>query len=304
MKLATTTEDFNRFAPDYESRIRLLHEAGFRHIDLSMYVLKGNDELMLDDNWRENARRIKSFASSLGMDFVQAHSPGGNPLMQDDRFDTLLSSTIRSIEICGILGIPHTVVHAGHAKGISKEEYFERNLAFYRLLFPVMEATGVSVLVENSTKANMGDQYYVNSGADLAEFLRYAGHPLLHACWDTGHANCEGTQYDEIMALGDELRGVHINDNRGGGDEHLLPWMGTMNLDDIMHGLIDSGYKGSFTFESCSALRPAKYWQGNRRAYKADTRLAEPTLGMQKHLEALMYEMGTHILTSYGIEAE
>ena len=106
------------------------------------------------------------------------------------------------------------------------------------------------------------------------------------------------------MALGDELRGVHINDNRGGGDEHILPWMGTMNLDDIMHGLIDSGYKGSFTFEACSALRPARYWQGNRRTYKADTRLAEPTLGMQKHLEALMYEMGTHILTSYGIEAE
>jgi sugar phosphate isomerase/epimerase len=201
-----------------------------------------------------------------------------------------------SIEICGILGIPHTVVHAGHAKGISKEEYFERNLAFYRQLFPVMEATGVSVLVENSTKANMGDQYYVNSGADLAEFLRYAGHPLLHACWDTGHANCEGSQYDEIMALGDELRGVHINDNRGGGDEHIAPFLGTLNHDEVISALIDVGFKGCFTLECMSSLRPYNCWQGVRVRFEKSALLREPQLFMQRHIEKMMYETSEWML--------
>ena len=41
----------------------------------------------------------------------------------------------------------------------------------------------------------------------MVEFLNYVGHPLLHACWDTGHANCEGSQYDDIVTLGKVIGG-------------------------------------------------------------------------------------------------
>ncbi len=79
----------------------------------------------------------------------------------------------------------------------------------------------------------------------------------------------------------DELYAIHFNDNRGTADEHLLACMGAMSPDEILHALTDSGYRGAFTFEADSALRPATYRLGDRRRCPGDKRLASPTLEMQ-----------------------
>ncbi len=299
MKIATTTGDFARFCKTDEEKIRELYRAGFKYIDLSMYDFTP-DCAYMQENWREAVQKIKDLAKELGMEFVQAHSQGGNPLNpQEEEF--ILAATIRSIEICEMLGIKNTVVHNGMAEGLSKEEWFVKNKAFYEKLFPAMERCGVNVLCENSTKANMRDMYFINSGKDMREFIEYVNHPQIHGCWDTGHANCEGPQYDDIMAVGEHLYAIHYNDNRGTMDEHVAPFLGTLNHDEVMHALIDVGFKGYFTLECDSSLRGYKYWLGWRRQYDADTRLAEPQLFMQRHIEKMMYETAEYILDSYGL---
>lgn len=300
MKLATTTGDFNRYVKSYQERIDCVCEAGFKYIDLSMYEVAENDELLISDNWSENAKVILDNTQKRGAEFVQAHGPGGNPLTEDSAvFDELVRATIRSIDVCGVLGIPNIVVHGGFLGGISKEEYFERNKKFFEMLFPAMERNNVNVLCENSTHKNLADIYFTNSGADIKEFVDYVDHPLFHACWDTGHGNCEGNQYDDILAIGSDLYAVHINDNSGRGDEHVLPYFGTVNMDEIMNALIDINYKGIFTFECDAPLRPAKCWQGDRRFFERDKRLSEPQLFMQKQVEKLLYDMGEYILKAY-----
>ena len=163
-----------------------------------------------------------------------------------------------------------------------------------------MEWCGVNVLCENSTKANVRDQYFLCSGKDMREFIDFVAYPQIHACWDTGHANCEGVQYDEIMALGDELYAIHYNDNRGAMDEHIAPFLGSLNHDEVMHALIDVGYKGYFTLECNSSLRKYNSWFG-RRKFESDKRLAEPQLFMQRHIEKMMDETAKWILSSYGM---
>ena len=202
-----------------------------------------------------------------------------------------------------MLGIPHTVYHAGWKLGLSKEEYFEQNMRFVRRLIPTMEKTGVMLLIENSTRANMGERYYFYTGQDMVDFIEYADHPLLGACWDTGHANIEGHQYNDIVALGHHLRALHFNDNRGHGDEHIMPYLGTMSVDEVMCGLRDIGYRGDFTFECDSSLRPANCWQGNRRRWK-DEIIAEPTAAMYEIMERALYVCGEQILTAYGYSVE
>lgn len=301
MRIATTTGDFNFYCKTDEERIRELHRAGFRYIDLNMYEFTP-DCVYMQENWREETEKIKSVADRLGMKFVQAHSQGGNPLSEDkEHVEFLLAATIRSIEICEILGIKNTVVHNGYMPGISKEEWFVKNKAFYEKLFPAMERCGVNVLCENSTKANMGDMYFINSGKDMYEFIKYVDHPQIHACWDTGHANCEGNQYEEILALGEELYAIHYNDNRGSQDEHIAPFLGTLNHDEVIHALIDVGFKGDFTLECDSTLRNAHYWLGARKTFDRDQRLAEPQLFMQRKIEAMMYETAEYILKAYNI---
>jgi hypothetical protein len=83
-----------------------------------------------------------------------------------------------------------------------------------------------------------------------------------------------------------------------------MPYFGTLNMDDVMNGLIDSGYQGYFTFEVVAALRKSGSRHGKRHTFERDTRLLEPTMEMQMDLERLMYTIGKHCLTSYGMFEE
>lgn len=298
MKLATTTGDFDRWAYTYEEAVEMVGEAGFRYVDLCMgkVLCEREDGLTYAAKLREHTER-------LGMRFVQAHSPTGNPLYPPDR-EKLLRRTKRSIELCKVLGIPQTVIHVGWKKDIGEEEFFESNLAFIKELFSVMEETGVNVLVENSTRKNLGDYYYFFTGRQMADFLHYANHPLLHAVWDTGHGNTEGGQYEQLTALGKELYGLHIHDNSERGDEHTLPYFGSLNLDDVMNGIIDAGYNGYFTFEVLNGLLGSENRHCPRHAFERDKRLLEPTLAMRKDVERLLYTIGKHCLSSYGVFEE
>ena len=47
---------------------------------------------------------------------------------------------------------------------------------------------------------------------------------------------------------------LHIQDNFGNDDHHIMPYFGSMNIDSVMHGLNDIGYKGYFTFEADAKL--------------------------------------------------
>lgn len=299
MKLATTTGDFGWYVKTYKDCVRFIHEAGFRYIDLGI----GRNPVWYEDGWEEYAKELREYAEKLGVKFIQAHSPDGNPLDLEKR-EKLIWRTNRSIEVCEIMGIPQTVVHSGYEKGIGEEEFFERNLDFYKQLYPMMEKTGVNVLIENTSSKNLGEYYFFFTGKQMVDFLNYANHPLLHAVWDTGHANTEGTQYEHLVTLGKELYGVHIHDNNGQGDEHSMPYFGTMNMDDLMNGLIDAEYKGYFTFEVIAALRKSNSRHGKRHVFEKDTRLLEPSLEMQIDLERLLYTMGKYCLTAYNVFEE
>lgn len=304
MKIATTTSDFGHYCATNADRIRELHRAGFRYIDLSMYSLPPTSPLM-NDNWKDEVALLKNTADELGMQFVQAHAPGTNflsPKVTDHDF--LKKSIIRSIEVCGALHIPHNVLHFGWAKGLSKEESFECNRAYCRQFLPVAQEYGVNILAENSCAVNMQDMYYPNSAQDILDFLSFVDHPMLHVCWDTGHANCEGPQYDEIVKLGKELYAIHYNDNYGLSDAHTMPYCGTLNNDEIINALIAADFKGSFTLECGSLLRRANHWPHKRRTFEADTRLLSPPLHLQRMAEALMYETAKHILSAYDLFEE
>ncbi|MBQ9393373.1 MAG: sugar phosphate isomerase/epimerase [Oscillospiraceae bacterium] len=298
MKLATTTGDFAQYAATWEECVQWIHDAGFRYIDFGG---AGDRAFVRDDGWQDRAKRLNDYAQNLGMQFVQMHSPDGINPLDPVRQDELVAMTNRSIEVCAVMGISQTVVHPGTWPGMTKEEFFKENRAFFSRLFPSMEKTGVNVLVENTTRKNVPpDTYDLFTGEDMAEFLRYVNHPLLHAVWDTGHGNVDGPQYENIVALGKELYGLHIHDNNGWADEHSIPYFGTLSLDGLMHGLLDVGYQGYFTFEAIRALE-YKNGQAPRYKFEGDRRLRHPTAELQMAAEKLLYAIGKHCLTAYDV---
>lgn len=275
--------------------MQYIRKAGFRYLDYSFELdYRGRTGVFLA-GWETYLEQLKRKADELGVTFVQAHSPMGRPIAQDNQ--ALIEDTNRCIESCGKLGIPNIVVHSGYLKGISKGECFEKNKAFYQELLKVAEQYGVNILVENFNKMHVENLYWIDNAADLKEMVDYVDHPLFHACWDTGHGNMQETSQDEALRiLGEHVYALHVQDNLGDDDSHMAPFCGTMNLDSLMHGLADIGFKGYFTFEAGYMLRPLK----GRRLFEKDQRLGQAPLELRIQAERLLYEMGKYILDAYG----
>lgn len=87
----------------------------------------------------ETVNNIKAYATEHGIQFLQAHGPSDNPLSSQEAYDVAVRRMIRSIEVCGQLGIPNIVIHPGFRADATKEEWFEANRKFFRELIPAME---------------------------------------------------------------------------------------------------------------------------------------------------------------------
>ncbi len=307
MKLVTTTADLTRYFDDRSVAAPLAAMAGtgFRHIDLSFYavIYAGSPWIRPGDGWKREIGDCLEAARKYGFDFCQAHSPDGEHYREGEARDALILATKRSIEACAMLGIPHTVIHGAEC-GPSEAEFRRRNIAFYRLFEEDAEKHGVDMLTENSAEA-WNPEYFLRTGREMREFVGEAGIPRLHLNWDIGHGNVQGCdQYTDILAMGSELRALHVQDNDGKADAHLMPRAGTTNFDDVIRGLIDAGYRGDFTFEGSNTLRPADSWPWYRRGVKPGDRLAMPPLDLQVRQIALMRGVGEWMLERYGIPAE
>ena len=66
MKLATTTCDFDRYTEGYLPKIKEVSAAGFRYIDLSLYTVEPDDELMLSTDWETHLDAIAAYARFSG----------------------------------------------------------------------------------------------------------------------------------------------------------------------------------------------------------------------------------------------
>ena len=293
MKLATTTGDYYGYTSSQAEALERIRRAGFRYADYSFcqdYRLQNG---VYSNNFASYVDSISKQADKLGIKLIQAHAPMGQPLADDGSF---LDATFRCIDACGIWNIRNLVVHAGYAPGLSAEQTFERNKEFFMPLLLRAEKYGVNILVENFNKMCVDNLYWMDNAPDLLRMVECVDHPLFHVVWDVGHANMQKMPQDEALRLlGDHVLALHIQDNMGDCDSHLTPFLGTLNLDSVMHGLFDIGYKGYFTFEVGDVFTPSKM----RRSYEKDTRLKAAPIELRDAYERYLYELGKCILEKY-----
>lgn len=306
MKLCTTTGDLLYYSDSPAQAVRAFEGTGFRHLDFSFWRMAWGEKVILADDWMEPVKAAAKEAEKLGFDFVQAHSPGNNPFEPGDFEEVVLANT-RSIEACGYLGINKIVVHSGTVRELlypnDREEYFKKSRSFYERLYPAMEKYNVKVLIENGCTRD-GYSYFPTNGEEMASFIDYCGHPLLGACWDTGHGNViKECPYDDLMTLGDRLEALHVQDNFGHHDDHLAPYMGTLDIDSVMNALLDGSFvkRGCyFTFECDNIIsRNAACSEDRRRDPRFKQVANEPTLELKRAAVAFIYQIGKAILSAY-----
>ncbi len=147
MKLATTTADFRSYSDRPAEHVKMFAGTGFKWLDLNLYRSVFPESPFLGDGWKKWIDDAGEAASELGIGFCQAHAPNGNLHALGEEFDIFLGATIRAVEACGRLGIPHIVTHQQDIGGYPSREKqqlnLRRNRDFFARLFPVMERTGV-----------------------------------------------------------------------------------------------------------------------------------------------------------------
>ena len=134
---------------------------------------------------------------------------------------------------------------------------------------------GVGICVENTWPVLQRHPLWQTD--ELIAFVDGLGDDrVVGICWDTGHGNVTGNghnhmrganptladcgdQYKNLTKIGKRLRALHINDNNGLDDDHVMPGIGTIRWDEVIRALDDIGYAHSFTYEAHHAvcrLRP------------------------------------------------
>lgn len=300
MKIATTIAEILPYTnQDAAEAVRFYRGTGFRCLDYSFYhVLNIPNHPFMGNDWKKEILAAKQAAEEEGFTWVQAHLPACK-IVEEGREDGL-KACLRAIEACGILGIENAVIHSSFGEGDyrypgDKDAYFEANKPFFEALIPAMEQYGVRVLLENSCEVNTGGLYFPMTAADLNEFVAVLNHSLFGACWDVGHANIQGLdQHDELVALGNNLKAVHIHDNNGKRDQHQTLFNGKTDWDSFLRGIVDSGFQGPFTYE-IDGYFPYRAEPEIIAVFRKEKKVAS----LKDH-----YKTAKALLKAYGIEGE
>lgn len=260
MRLVTQTDLITKRIGD-ENCVRMLARSGFDAIDWSFFEMTEGTGVWCTDGWKEHAQALRSLANELGVGFSQAHAPfpssrGTQP------FDTVIvERIIRSMEVASILGVQNIVVHPKQHLEYSRhrQQLFDENVAFYKLLMPHAHRLNLTVCTENMWQTDPNRNYIVDSVCappdEFCALIDAVDDPRLAACLDVGHCALTGWDIpDFIRALGPRLHALHLHDVNYVRDCHTLPFQEKLPWEDIMAALGETGYAGDFTFEANNFL--------------------------------------------------
>jgi len=255
---------------DPEGSFQFLHDCGFEGIDFGMGAFLSPKKLAAGEDFpffRQEIGDILAYYEPMreaairhGMKICQAHAPF--PLYfegREDLNDFFIEVVNKCCAICQYLGCPYLVVHPyRHA-----DKDFERqiSLEMFRRMIPAARAYGIKILLENLYIMNANRRLIEGVCSDVGEACWYvdtlneeAGEELFGFCLDIGHANMFGCNIRAyVKGLGKRLTTLHIHDNMGIKDSHLIPYTqdlsGGVDWEDVVEGLRESGYEGPISFE-------------------------------------------------------
>ncbi len=246
-----------------------LAKAGFDGVDLPFYMHV--DEVDWSDDKAAGAwadQRV-DWARQAGLEWVQAHGPFFDMFGEDEVAQRSRAMCRHGIKACGRLGIPWMVLHPDIFPGAFDTAHvaamLEGNAGFFRTLLDDCEKHNVGIAIENIfdhyAKTRGCERYFAGIPQEQCALIDALDHPLMGACWDTGHAHMnEQDQRAGIVMLGERLKAIHIQETRSGEDrdDHVLPYSienPGVDWDGVAAGLRAIKFPGPFTFEVHSALQ-------------------------------------------------
>ena len=263
---------------------RLMRQAGFSCGDFSLNGYLLNSSLYqseVNTFFDQSLQELEHFfaphkkgADEAGITINQMHMPYPNYVPRAAKaLNDYLRDVVapKSMEICAFFNCPYIVIHGfklAYFLG-SEEEEWRRTEKFLDNLAPMAKDMGITMCIENlydSLNGHLVEGPCCNArkAADRIDRMNDRYHAqVLGFCFDTGHANLTGLDFEDfITTLDYRLKVLHIHDNDGVSDLHQVHFTFTKTRENLpstdwngfIKGLKNIKFSKTLSFETAPVL--------------------------------------------------
>jgi len=238
----TSLSSFIYFNYSLSDAIRRTAEAGFDGID----IWGGRPHAYRRDLTSDEIETLRDLMGSLNLEvasFIPAQFRYPTSLCSPN--EAIRGDSVAyiqdSIETASALGAPLVSVCPGHSLfGQGQENAWKQLRTSLAAICDFAESRGLRVALE---PADRYETDLMPTTAEAMRMIRELARENLGVVLDTGHAHVVGeSAVDAVETLGDRLFHVHIDDNNGLRDQHLIPGEGTFDFGPFMAVLREVGY--------------------------------------------------------------
>lgn len=255
MKLSVWSSYFIDLTP--EQMVEEFEKHGYRYCELSdEHAL----QLMERGNVSEVGRKFKEFADKHNVTFLQGHMLLRVKICNKESLDFLKTQ----LDLFKAVGIKNAVLHCDEMENspeLSIDELRACNAESLKILLDYIKGTDIVICLEN-----LRTNRIAKTAEDLLYFINELKSPNLGICLDTGHLNItKPDQVHFIRTAGKHIKALHIADNEGVEDQHIMPFgRGSVDVTTVISEMKKLDYQGLYNLEipgenrSCLEIRKLK----------------------------------------------
>ena len=266
----------------FEGALAKIGSQGYDCIDYQGFVDVETDFFKLPiDEFEKELLAQKALITSHGLVVSQAHAPWRYPVQDATPEGRAFWCEAMKKSIFGthVLGAHRFIVHPlmpYFDRADHPEEVLSLNEAFFAELADYAKQYDVNVCVENLPFP----LYPLTTVEQVCAIVDKLDRENLKVCLDTGHAAIFFGKSigDAVRYIGQRLEAVHIHDNMGKEDEHLIPGDGIIDWDGFAAALKEIGFSGVISLETSPkhTLNPECEWnEREENLYKIARTLAD-----------------------------
>lgn len=242
MKLSVWSSYYFDLSP--EDALREFKAHGYNFCELSF---EHSQVIMERGDVKEKGAEFKKIASELEMEILQGHLSYEAKLCMPEGKEFLK----KQIDLFKAIGVKNAVLHCDSLSwkedsSLSIEQKIEENCKALAELLDYIKDTDMVICLENLISTD-----FVNSIDGLMYFIERFSSKNLGICLDTGHLNLRDKKQAEfIRKAGKHIKALHLADNEGQRDQHLMPYgCGNVDFVTVIREMKALGYEGLYNLE-------------------------------------------------------
>ena len=213
--------------------IDAIYNAGFKNVFVQYYHKNpiGLGELEQID-----------YCNELGLNIIFCHLGYKEPRaineiwLEGEEGEKVIDGYIEDFELMKEKKIDLVVMHL--ISGKEPPMYNELGLRRIKRLVEYAKKIGIKIAFENTKKRGYLEYVLENIKEDN-----------VGICYDAGHCHCHFNDEFNYELFKDKIFAVHLHDNDKTEDQHLLPFDGTIDWNNVLAKLKENNYNGPITLE-------------------------------------------------------